>query len=306
MKLRAFASASAIAVIAALSGCASPATPTSPSATPPATQIAVVASTNVWGDLAATVGGDAVKVTSIIDDPAKDPHEYQASAQNQLALAKAQVVIENGGGYDDFVSTMLDSAGNPSVKVLNAVTVSGKSAQQGEELNEHVWYDFPTVMKMIDELEQTYSAVDPSSAGTFKNNSEQLKKSIAGLVAKEADLNKAHSGQPVAITEPVPVYMLDAIGLVNKTPEAFSEAIEEGSDVPPAVLQQTLALFKQHQVKLLAYNEQTSGAETEAVLKAAKESDTPVVPVTETLPDGKNYVSWMTDNLDALGIALAK
>ena len=99
--------------------------------------------------------------------------------------------------------------------------------------------------------------------------------------------------------------MLNAIGLDNKTPSEFSKAIEDGSDAPPAVLQQTLDLYNGHAVKLLAYNEQTTGAQTEAVLTAAKNNGIAVVPVTETLPSGKTYLSWMSDNLDAITAALA-
>jgi zinc/manganese transport system substrate-binding protein len=293
-----------------LASCSSPAATVSPGAAGPASAdaapIAVVASTNVWGDLAATIGGDKVAVTSIIDDPAKDPHEYEASAQNQLALSKAQVVIENGGGYDDFVDTMLASANNSSVTVLNAVTISGKTAAAGEELNEHVWYDFPTVEKVIDQIQTAYTSIDSADADTFATNAKNLKGSIDALVSKESDLKAKYAGQPVSITEPVPLYLLDAIGLVNKTPEKFSEAIEEDSDVAPAVQQATLKLYSSHAVNLLAYNEQTTGPQTEAVLKAAKDNGIPVVPVTETLPDGKDYVSWMTDNLDAIGAALAQ
>lgn len=293
-----------------LASCSSPSATVSPGATGTASAdaapIAVVASTNVWGNLAATIGGDKVAVTSIIDDPSKDPHEYEASAQNQLALSKAQVVIENGGGYDDFVDTMLASANNSSATVLNAVTISGKTAPSGGELNEHVWYDFPTVEKVIDQIQTAYTSIDSADADTFATNAKNLKGSIDALVSKESDLKAKYAGQPVSITEPVPLYLLDAIGLVNKTPEKFSEAIEEGSDVAPAVQQATLKLYSSHAVKLLAYNEQTTGPETEAVLKAAKANGIPVVPVTETLPDGKDYVSWMTDNLDAIGAALAQ
>ncbi|MFT4227883.1 metal ABC transporter solute-binding protein, Zn/Mn family [Micropruina sp.] len=297
----------------ALVSCSSPTAATtspsasgSPSASASTSTIDVVASTNVWGDIATKVGGDKVNVTSIIDDPDKDPHEYEASAQNQLALSKAKVVIENGGGYDDFVDTMLASAKNTSATVLNAVTISGKKAASGEELNEHVWYDFPTVEKVIDQLQSSYATIDPASADTFANNAKQLKGSIDALVKKEGDLKATYNGQPASITEPVPLYMLEAIGLKNKTPDAFSEAIEEDSDVAPAVLRATLKLYSDHAVKLLAYNEQTTGAETEAVLKAAKENNIPVVGVTETLPSGEDYVSWMTKNLDAIGAALAK
>ncbi len=311
MKLIRFALPLAASLAAvSLASCSSPAATTSPSASssPSASTgtIDVVASTNVWGDIAAKVGGDKVNVTSIIDDPDKDPHEYEASVQNQLALSKAKVVIENGGGYDDFVDTMLASAKNDSAKVLNAVTISGKKAAAGDELNEHVWYDFPTVEKVIDQLQTTYAGIDPASADTFANNAKQLKGSIDALVKKEGDLKATYNGQPVSITEPVPLYMLEAIGLKNKTPDTFSEAIEEDSDVAPAVLQATLKLYSTHAVKLLAYNEQTTGAQTEAVLKAAKDNNIPVVGVTETLPSGEDYVSWMTKNLDAIGAALAQ
>src|SRR5215213_6716455 len=72
--------------------------------------IRVVASTNVYADLVRQVAGDTVGVTSVISDPAQDPHSYEADAKTQLALSRARVVIENGGGYDDFMDTMLRSA----------------------------------------------------------------------------------------------------------------------------------------------------------------------------------------------------
>jgi len=266
--------------------------------------MSVVASTDVWGGIAATVGGDHVKVTSIIDDPDKDPHEYEADAQNQLAISKAAVVILNGGGYDDFVDTMLKSAKSDSRTVLNAVDISGKKAAAGGDLNEHVWYDFPTVEKVVDKLSATYAKVDPKHAAAYTKNADGLKAEIDALETRESDLKSTYAGEGASITEPVPLYMLDAIGLVDKTPEKFSEAIENDSDVAPVVLNQTLALYSSHAVELLAYNEQTTGAQTEAVLKAAKAADIPVVPVTETLPAGKTYISWMTGNLDAIQAAL--
>jgi zinc/manganese transport system substrate-binding protein len=269
-------------------------------------RIKVVASTNVWGDLAASIGGDKVQVTTIITSPAADPHEYEASTRNQLSLAEATVVIENGGGYDDFIDRMLKSAKNSSASVLNAVTISGKKADGGEELNEHVWYDFPTVEKVVDQIEQAYAKADPKNASTFQQNAAALKQKIDVLEQQEAALKQKYDGQPVAITEPVPLYLLDAIGLQNKTPDEFSEAIEEDSDVPAKVLNQTLQLYSEHQVKVLAYNAQTTGPETEKVLDAAKDNDIPVVPVTETLPTGKDYAGWMSANLDALGTALGR
>lgn len=289
----------------ALAGCTSSPDPAPASAGSTSEAITVVASTTVYGDLAATVGGDAVEVTSIIDDPNKDPHEYEASAQNQLALSKAQVIVKNGGGYDDFVDTMLDAAGNDTATVLDAVEISGKTAEAGEELNEHVWYDFPSVQKVIEELATTFAQIDPDQADTFRKNADELTAELDALVQREEELQGQYAGTPVAITEPVPLYLLEAIGLDNQTPEAFAEAIEEGTDVPASVLLGTLELFSGAQVQLLAYNEQTAGPQTEQVLDAAEQNGVAVVPVTETLPDGDTYVSWMSGNLDALADALA-
>lgn len=266
---------------------------------------ALVASTNVWGGIATSVGGDHVEVTSLISSPDADPHEYEASTRNQLALSKAAVVVENGGGYDDFMERMLSSAKNTSATVINAVDVSGFTAAAGAELNEHVWYDFPTVKKVAEQIAAALGKADAAHAQDFTANATALNAKIDELIAQEATLKGADAGKGVAITEPVPLYMLEAIGLVNKTPEAFSEAIEEGNDVPADVLAETTALFSDKAVALLAYNEQTTGPQTEAVLKAAKDNGIPVVGVTETLPEGEDYVGWMTANLTAIGDALS-
>ena len=274
------------------------------SSTASSTKVAVVASTNVYGSIAEAIGGDAVQVTSIIDDPDKDPHEYEADVQNQLALSKASIVVENGGGYDDFVDTML-RASSSKATVINAADVSGYDQEPQEgEFNEHMWYDFPTVAKVVEALATDLGQASPADAATFSANAQTFKSQLDALEAKEADIKKAHAGDGVAITEPVPLYLLDAAGLVNKTPDEFSEAIEEGTDVPPSVLNETLKLFSDKQIKLLAYNEQTTGPQTEAVLKAAKENGIAVVPVTETLPTGKDYLTWMDDNLQAVSDAL--
>lgn len=267
-------------------------------------RVRVVASTNVYGDIASTIAGDAVEVTALMSDPAQDPHSFEASAQSQLAVSKADILIENGGGYDDFMNTLRTGSKNTKAAVLNVVDLSGKKPQGGE-LNEHVWYDFPTMQKLTDALTAALVKADPGQKAAFEKNAAAFSGTLTDLQHREAELKSRYAGDGVAVTEPVPLYLLEACGLVNKTPEKFSAAIESGSDVSPLVLQQTLALFGGHHVKLLAYNEQTAGPETARVLAAAEQDGVPVVPVTETLPAGTDYVGWMNANLDAVGKALA-
>lgn len=268
--------------------------------------VSVVASTNVWGDIAKSVGGNHVTVTSFISDPAQDPHSFEANPQNVLAVKQAGLVIENGGGYDDFMQTLLKSAGDANVPVLNAVDISGKTAPAGGELNEHVWYDLPTVTKVAQQIASTLGTADPAHAADYTANAATFTSSLAPLTAKTEQLKAGHAGAGVAITEPVPGYLLDAAGLVDKTPEEFSEAVEEGGDVAPAVLKQTLDLFSDKQVVALVYNDQTTGPTTESVKKAATDNGIPVVPVTETLPADTGYVPWMSAQIDALARALGQ
>lgn len=262
--------------------------------------VQVVASTNVWGDVVEQVGGEHVSVLSLISDPSADPHSYEANPQNQLALSKATLVVENGGGYDDFVGSMMTSTGG-SATVVDAVEVSGYS---GDEVNEHVWYDLPTVQKVAAAIAENLGTADPSHAAAYQANAAAFSGKIDELIAQQQRIKDAHGGSPVAITEPVPVYMLAASGLEDLTPDEFSEAIEQETDVPADVLQQTLALFPDKKVDALVYNSQTSGPQSDAVLQAAKDNGVAVVAVTETLPAGQDYLGWMGSNLTALDTAL--
>lgn len=298
-----------------LSGCGAASTPGDGAASPdegPATAgsspanpgaIPIVASTNVWGDIASVIGGSRVRVDAFISDPAQDPHSYEASPRAQLAIASARLIIENGGGYDDFMDSMIAASGSKA-PVVNAVTVSGVTAPPGGELNEHVWYDFPAVGAVAGQIADRLASIDPAGKATFQKNLAEFRRTLSGMQASVARIKAAHSGEQVAITEPVPLYLLQAAGLVDATPPEFSEAIEEGSDVPARVLVATLALFQDRTVVALVYNAQTSGPQTDQVVGAAKDNGIPTVPVTETVPAGEDYVSWMQSNVSALSAAL--
>ncbi|MEN0102229.1 MAG: zinc ABC transporter substrate-binding protein [Curtobacterium sp.] len=286
----------------ALTGCATSSASTNDSGDD---TIKVVASTNVYGSLVETIGGDHVDVTSILNDPSQDPHSFESSAKTQLAVSKADLLIENGGGYDDFMTTLSDSS-KTKADTINVVKLSGLDKGDDAEFNEHVFYSYPTMVKFVADVSKRLGTVDSADKATFEKNAEALTSKLEDLESQTADLKKQYDGEKVTYTEPVPGYLFDAIGLDNVTPDDFSEAIEEGDDVPPAALNDTLKLYSSHTAKLLAYNEQTSSPETEQVKKAAEDNGVPVVGVTETLPKGKNYVSWQQANIDAVQAALAK
>jgi len=267
-----------------------------------ADRIPVVASTDVYGAVVQAIGGDRVTVTSLIDDPAADPHSYEAPPAAAAAVARARLVVVNGGGYDDFAERLTPA---PDAKVIDVVALSGLTAPAGGELNEHVWYSLPTMKALAGRIATDLGAADPAGAGAFTANAGAFGTRVDELIARVAALKAAHGGERIAVTEPVPLYLTDAAGLVDATPPEFSEAVEEDADPPAAVVAATLDLFGTVPVRALLVNAQTRTAVTDQVEQAARAAGVPVVDVGETLPSGTaDYVDWINGQLDALGAAL--
>ncbi|MDQ0261408.1 zinc/manganese transport system substrate-binding protein [Sinomonas atrocyanea] len=273
--------------------------------------IPVVASTSVYGDIVKAVGADKVSVTSIISKQSQDPHSYEATTQDRVAVSKARLVVLNGHGYDDFMLKLADEAKLPSGSLVNAVDASGlatssPSAGPGgkDEFNEHIWYSTDAMKKVAGSIADRLGALDPTDAHAFKDRASQWEAKLAPITGKLAAIKAAHHSQAVAVTEPVPLYMLEAAGLQNRTPAAFSAAVEADNDVPPAALKQMQDLISTHQVALLAHNPQTETPQTQALKKFAQDAHVPVVDFTETMPEGTDYITWMIDNADALSTAL--
>ncbi len=283
-------------------------------------RISVVTSTNVWGSVAQAVGGDRVRVESLINDGNADPHGYVDKPEDATRLSGAALAIYNGGGYDDFFAKLADAAGQGAKRIV-AFDISGhgedehaeeEGAEEPEgehghgEVNEHVWYDLPTVQKVADQIAKDLGDVEPDNKDDFAANAESFNTELDGLIAKAGEIGAAHPGAKVVATEPVAKYLLDAAGLADATPPEFSEAIEEETDPPVAAIADTTDLITNKQVLALVNNAQTETKVTNQLREAATGAGVPVVDVTETLPQGvTDYVEWMTEQVTALSDALA-
>ncbi|MHA7305398.1 metal ABC transporter solute-binding protein, Zn/Mn family [Arthrobacter sp. TMN-49] len=264
--------------------------------------VSVVASTNVYADIAQAIGGEQVTVHSIISKAGADPHGYEANAQDKLAVSKAQIGIENGGGYDDFFA-QLAKGQLEAGQIVNVSELSG--LEMGPEFNEHLWYSLPVMSKLADDLATRFAAAKPEKASAFTTRATEYKAKLQDLEARLAQLKKSHNGTAVAITEPAPLYLLEQAGLVNKTPEKFSEAVENGADAAAATVTELKTLLTGGTLALLAYNEQTQSPQTEQLKAAAQSAGLPVVDFSETLPPETTYVDWMVGNVSSLEQALA-
>lgn len=258
-------------------------------------KVKIVASTNVWGDVAAAVGGDLVEVTSIIDAVNKDPHSYEATARDQLAVEKSNLVIANGGGYDDFIEKMAEAAGNKQIfRVASAVT-----AVSWQE-NEHLWYSVSAVGEAAYGIADTLGSIDSANAATYIANADKFIDGITGIAGVYATVRANTEGYTYFATEPIADWLLKDLGFVNKTPKAFADAIENETDIAPSVMKESLDLINSGTIKYLVINAQTENAQTMQIVNAARDAGVRAVVLTEILPKGIGYVEWMGNNLITL------
>lgn len=309
--------AAALAVLLGVVGCTSTdqATTTRQAGTP-SDRLTVVASTDVWASVVRAVAGDTVEIKTIIDDPAADPHSYESSPADVAEVAGADLVVFNGGGYDEFIEQILaQAADTPAVE---AVAVAGQEphaeeATGGEEAdahghdegaNEHVWYDLPVVAEVAERVAAELGTLAPGQAPQFTAAAETFRSGIDELSARLATIAGTQAGAQVAMTEPVAFYLIEAAGLDDATPPEFLEAVEEETDPPAAAVAATRELLAQRQVRVLIYNPQTETPVTSQVRADAESAGIPVVTMTETLPAGTDYRGWMSGQIDALTEAL--
>ncbi len=262
----------------------------------------VVASTNVWGSVASAVAGDHTSVKSIISNPADDPHSFEASPADAASIVDASLVVYNGGGYDHWVDDVLFS--HQDVQAVDAYSLLPSNVPQ--PANEHVFYDLGTVTAAVNQIADKLSESDAAHADDYKANAAKFTDAAETIAAAERAIGAAHPGTSVVATEPVAHYLLVNSGIVDKTPEGFSKAIEEDTDPSPADLAALLDLITTRQVSALVYSSQTQTAVTKQIQDAAQQASVPIVTVTETLPAGIDYLTWQRQTVDQLASQLDK
>ncbi|WP_328289752.1 metal ABC transporter solute-binding protein, Zn/Mn family [Nocardia aurantiaca] len=283
-------------------------------------RLTIVASTNVWGDITKAVAGPDVKVESIIDDPKVDPHSFEVSPADAAKITDAKLVVYNGGHYDEFIDKAIAGRNTKTVNAFDIATegehahrsasaaptsVKTEAAGHDHEANEHVWYDVHQVGHIAEHIAEALAEIDPEHKQAYTDRAAAFAAELAPIEAVTAKIAAEHPHQPILQTEPLAAYLLTAAEADDKTPHAFQEAIEQGTDPAPQDVATVRDLLSAKQVRALVYNIQTEDKLTGDLRATAAKSGVAVVDVTETLPQGLDYVTWMTENAQSLAKALA-
>lgn len=264
------------------------------------TPIPVVAAENFYGEVAEAIGGDRVRVESIIVAPGTDPHDFEPPPSVARAVADARLVVMNGVGYDHWMEHLVEATPDAGRTVIDVGALVG--AVDGSD--PHLWYDPRTMPALADALAAALSAIDPPAAADYASRKAAFVTSLRALDGQVAAIRERFAGVPVTASEPVFGLMAEALGLDMRHAD-FQQAIMNESEPSAASIAAMLEDLRGGKVKVLFYNSQVADPLTEQLLAAAKAGGVPVVPVTESKPAGVGYVDWMVGTLDTVAKALA-
>jgi len=265
-----------------------------------AAPLRIVAAENVYGDVARQIGGPDVEVASVLNNPDQDPHLFETSPAVLRQLADAQVVIYNGADYDPWMPKLLAATPRPGRVTIVAAELTGK--RTGD--NPHLWYDPATMPAVARVIADAFAKADPAHAADYRTRLTTFLAALKPLDDKIDVIRKKFSGAPVTASEPVFGYMASALGLVMRN-DRFQIAIM--NDTEPAA--RDVAAFerdlKAHRVRVMFFNAQALDKIVQHLVALARENKVPVVGVTELVPPGQSFQSWMLNELNETEKALA-
>jgi zinc/manganese transport system substrate-binding protein len=301
MSIRLTSTAAAVLALAALATGCSATTGATTSASSGGTIVAIGAE-NQYASVISQVGGKYVQVSAIESNPNTDPHTFEASASVAQAVSQAKLIVQNGLGYDSYMDKIESAAPSDGRKVIVAQHLLGLPDSTP---NPHLWYRPSTMPAVAKAVAAALAAIQPAHAAYFRAHLAAFNRSLQPWYQALAKFKAAYPDTPVATTEPVGDYLLQAAGTRNLTPFAFQADIMNGVDPSPQYVSLQTGLFNQRKVKVFLYNQQVTSSLTATFLSAAHRNGIPVVGVYETMPAGYTYQSWMLAEVQALQKAVA-
>ncbi|HMG98340.1 MAG TPA: zinc ABC transporter substrate-binding protein [Gaiellales bacterium] len=286
---------------AAVAGCGGPAG-SSPGST--SGKLQVSAAENFWGSIAAQLGGEKVAVSSVIVNPDTDPHSYEPTASDGVTIARSQMAIVNGIGYDAWASKLL--AANPSSGrvVLDVGTVLG--LKDGD--NAHQWYSPSSVQSVISQIVADYKQLDPKDATYFDQQRATFETTrLAEYNRLRGEIRARYAGVPAGYSESIFQPLGQSLGLRLMTPYRFAKAIAEGTEVSAADKQAVDQQAEHGAIKVWVYNSQNATPDVQRVNQLARAAHVAITTITETLsPASATFEHWQSAELRSLAAALRR
>ncbi|SDC30043.1 zinc/manganese transport system substrate-binding protein [Mycolicibacterium neoaurum] len=278
----------------------------------PTTPVRVVVSVDQWGQIVSALGGACAEVTTVLAGSSVDPHDFEPAPSDAADFQGAQLVVVNGGHYDEWATKLAQSTA-PDAPVVNAIDILGgeheghdhEGHDHAGETNPHAWYSPVAVTDVAEAVTAKLTELAPAAGDYFAGKQTEFTRSMQPYRSLIDKIKDGAAGKSYAATESLFDDMAAALELQNRTPAGYQVASSNETDPSPADLDAFLRLLGDRGVDVLIYNTQTEGSVPEQVRAAAEAAGVPVVNVTETIaPGAETFEAWQVNQLTALAEAL--
>lgn len=294
----------------------------------PTEPVDVVVSVDQWGTIVSALAGACANVTTVLSGSSVDPHDFEPTPSDAAAFEGAQLVVVNGGHYDEWAAKLAESTA-PDAPVVDAMTILAGDHEghdhegpdhegheepgheepghegHGDGANPHAWYSPIAVTDVAETVTAKLTELAPAAGEYFSARNAEFTAALQPYRDLIADIKAGATGKSYAATESLFDDMAAELGLANRTPPGYQVAASNESDPSPADLDAFLRLLSDRGVDVLIYNTQTEGSVPQQLRAAAESAGVPVVDVTETVaPGAPTFEAWQVDQLTALAEAL--
>ncbi|ACL24931.1 metal ABC transporter substrate-binding protein [Chloroflexus aggregans] len=288
--------------------------------------LAVMASTTIVADVVRQIGGERVKVETIVP-PGADGHNYEPTPQDLARVSTARIIFTVGAGYEEFLDRLIASSGtkaevvslseNLALRTLREEEVGNvmHSHEHGDEHGDehgvgatdpHTWTDPSNVKIWVDVIASNLSRLDPANgsfyterAAAYQRQLDELDRWIAEQFAAIPAERRLIVADHILFGYMADRYGLQQVGAI--IPGVSTSATPSAQEL--AALQD---LITKRGIKAIFVGEIANSQLAEQI---ARDTGAKIVTVlTETLTDangpGATYIDYMRFNVQQIVNAL--
>lgn len=244
----------------------------------------IVASLDFYGEIAQAVAGDDAEVTTIIHSTKIDPHDYEPTASVARKFSEADLVVNNGAGYDTWSTRFAHQVKVPMITVA-------KLLKYRTGANEHLWFRPDMARKLTLALVHKLGVLDSKHRRAYERRGQKYLQKLQSLTTLQHQARTQLRGVHYLTTEPVYDNTLTKLGAQSQLPD-FANAVEEETDPRASYIKAWHKLIRKRQVAFVINNPQNSSKTVEQAIADAKKYHVPVINVTETKPAHTTYIAW--------------
>lgn len=208
--------------------------------------IEVVASFSILGDMVNVIGADQVRLTTLIG-PGADAHGFEPSPADIRTLAKAQVLVLNGLGFEAWMPKLTRAAGFKGVEIVASQGGQFRkletshddhghgrrhnhAAATNRDVDPHAWQDLENGMQYAKNIAEGLAKVDPDNAAQYRQRAERY---VAEMGALHLQVRQSLQAIPVERRRVVTPH--EAMGYFGKAYQVkFFSAAGLSSDAEPS------------------------------------------------------------------------